>query len=149
MTYNGIELSFAEKSALDTVKSGVVTFSYLSGFYINGKNFKQKVFRRLHERSLIKLAGWNGEDYSVKLTNLGDTVYDTPRIYGGSGTIHQNTSVDVETNKTGEVVAVWFRCQPIAFVQTVVDVSRSQEMKSMYSEPSNPVPGVVSIAIQD
>jgi hypothetical protein len=52
------------------------------------------------------------------------------RFYGDDGTIHRNGYLDVETFG-GQVVAVWFRCQPIAFKQTAVDRDRAVEMQSM------------------
>jgi hypothetical protein len=37
-------------------------------------------------------------------------------FYGGDGTIHGTTHLDVET-RNGVVVAVWYRCQMLAFEQ--------------------------------
>lgn len=50
------------------------------------------------------------------------------RFYGDDGTIHRTTVIDVET-RNGEVVAVWFRCQQIAFNQCEVDEDRAAEMR--------------------
>lgn len=36
-------------------------------------------------------------------------------FYGGDGTWHQTGHVDVQLNKKGEVVAVWFRCRMLPF----------------------------------
>ena len=38
------------------------------------------------------------------------------RYYGDGGTIHSSGTVDVEISD-GQVVAVWFRCQQLAFRQ--------------------------------
>lgn len=38
------------------------------------------------------------------------------RYYGDGGTIHSTGTVDVEVSN-GQVVAVWFRCQQLAFRQ--------------------------------
>jgi hypothetical protein len=54
------------------------------------------------------------------------------RYYGGDSTIHRNSEVNVETDKDGTVVAVWFRCQPLPFTQTKVAPHRAAEMVRMY-----------------
>jgi len=53
------------------------------------------------------------------------------RYYGGDGTIHGTTELDVET-RDGKVVAVWFRCIALPFRQTEIDKSRADEMTRMY-----------------
>lgn len=50
--------------------------------------------------------------------------------YGGDGTIHKNNSVDVEVDKHGKVVAVWFRCMQLPFKQSDVKDSRADAMRS-------------------
>jgi hypothetical protein len=60
------------------------------------------------------------------------------RFYGDDGTIHHTTTLDVET-RNGKVVAVWFRCQAIAFKQSEVDKDRAAEMWSM---PGSMITGV-------
>lgn len=69
------------------------------------------------------------------------------RTYGHDKTIHPNTEVNVETDDNGNVVAVWFRCQPIAFTQSNRGEQRAQEMRSMYA--SGEVPGIVAIEVAD
>lgn len=39
-------------------------------------------------------------------------------FYGGNGTIHSTGTVDVQLNKNGDVVAVWFRCRMLPFTQS-------------------------------
>jgi hypothetical protein len=39
-------------------------------------------------------------------------------FYGGDGTIHDTGHVDVQLNKDGDVVAVWFRCRMLPFQQS-------------------------------
>lgn len=51
--------------------------------------------------------------------------------YGNEGTIHQSTGVDVELDKDGKVLAVWFRCCPLAFTQSTADASRAAELKTI------------------
>jgi hypothetical protein len=55
------------------------------------------------------------------------------RYYGSDMTIHGNTSLDVETDEAGHVVAVWFRCQPLLFKQVSVKARRAAEMRAMYA----------------
>lgn len=50
------------------------------------------------------------------------------RFYGGGNTIHRTTYLHVETSRDGTVVAVWFRCQPLPFLQMTVDAARDAEM---------------------
>jgi hypothetical protein len=49
------------------------------------------------------------------------------RFYGDDGTIHNDTTIDVETFN-GEVVAVWFRCQLLSFRQDEVDMKRATDL---------------------
>lgn len=46
------------------------------------------------------------------------------RQYGPLGTVHRTTHLDVETC-AGRVVAVWFRCQQLPFVQAKVSPQRA------------------------
>ena len=39
-------------------------------------------------------------------------------FYGGDGTWHSTGTVDVQLNKDGDVVAVWFRCRMLPFTQS-------------------------------
>jgi hypothetical protein len=55
-------------------------------------------------------------------------------FYGGDGTWHQTGHVDVQLNKDGDVVAVWFRCRMLPFTQS-----------SKYTEDSAPQQGPGSI----
>ena len=42
-------------------------------------------------------------------------------FYGGNGTIHQTGTIDVQMDKHGHVVAVWFRCRMLPFTQSIRD----------------------------
>lgn len=64
------------------------------------------------------------------------------RFYGDDKTIHRTTAVDVETHN-GEVVSVWFRCQPIAFRQSEVDEGRADAMRRM------PSPEITGVQVSD
>ena len=57
------------------------------------------------------------------------------RYYGDGGTIHGTNHLDVETDRKGNVVAVWFRCQMLPFKQTVEDSERVKEMRSVRGLP--------------
>lgn len=39
-------------------------------------------------------------------------------FYGGDRTWHNTGTVDVQLNKDGDVVAVWFRCRMLPFTQS-------------------------------
>lgn len=39
-------------------------------------------------------------------------------FYGGDGTWHSGGTIDVQLNKDGDVVAVWFRCRTLPFTQS-------------------------------
>jgi hypothetical protein len=69
------------------------------------------------------------------------------RLYGGDGTIHQTSEVNVELDKNGKVVSVWYRCQLIAFTQNVVDDARAKDMRDFYERGD--VPGVSLLVIED
>lgn len=47
----------------------------------------------------------------------GKTVEDE-NFYGGDKTIHSTGTIDVQLNKDGDVVAVWFRCRMLPFTQS-------------------------------
>ncbi len=53
-------------------------------------------------------------------------------IYGHDRTIHRTKYVDVEVDKDGRVVAVWFRCMVLPFEQSDVDYDRAAEMRQAY-----------------
>lgn len=51
------------------------------------------------------------------------------RRYGDDKTIHRTTAVNVERHpKTGEVVAVWFRCARLPFTDNVCSKSRAESL---------------------
>lgn len=55
------------------------------------------------------------------------------RFYGGDHTIHGGTALDVEVDRFGNVVAVWFRCKPLQFKQSTANSARERDMKAMYA----------------
>ena len=56
------------------------------------------------------------------------------RFYGGRGTIHKTGYLDIEIDGNSNVIAVWFRCQPLPFRQHRVDEERASEMTRMYEQ---------------
>ncbi len=52
------------------------------------------------------------------------------RTYGHDGTIHDNRYLDVEVDGDGRVVAVWFRCQMLPFVQAEAGEARASAMRA-------------------
>lgn len=56
------------------------------------------------------------------------------RYYGDGGTIHGTQYLDVEVHD-GRVVAVWFRCQQLPFVQRDVGADRAMTMDIMSNLP--------------
>jgi hypothetical protein len=60
--------------------------------------------------------------------------------YGDDRTIHKTGMVNVELDKNGKVVSVWFRCMCLPFDQTVVDDTRADDMRQLYAEHPAPRP---------
>lgn len=67
--------------------------------------------------------------WKIKQVAAGDSQY-----YGDGGTVHDTAWLDVETHK-GTVVAVWFRCRALPFLQTEVDGYRATEMERLTYSP--------------
>lgn len=58
------------------------------------------------------------------------------RYYGDGGTIHHTNVVNVETDKKGNVVSVWFRCAMLPFDQRIVSEERAKSMRSVTNLPA-------------
>ena len=54
-------------------------------------------------------------------------------IYGHGNTIHQTTHLDVEIDRKGRIVSVWFRCMLVPYQVTLVDDVRAEEMDAAYA----------------
>jgi hypothetical protein len=54
--------------------------------------------------------------------------------YGDNSTIHHTGEVNVELDRFGRVVSVWFRCMALPFTQNIVDNDRAADMLDMYDE---------------
>lgn len=73
---------------------------------------------------------------------------DKTRFYGRDGTIHRTEQLNIELDPdNGEVVAVWFRCQPLPFTQTTTTEERALEMRGMYEH--GPMPAIVGVTLKD
>lgn len=64
------------------------------------------------------------------------------RYYGDGGTIHHTGHVDIEVDRNGHVVSVWFRCQLLPFKQADVEDSRALEMYRAYADYDFKLSGV-------
>lgn len=69
------------------------------------------------------------------------------RWYGDGGTYHNTSQLDVEVDSEGNVVAVWFRCQPLAFKQANADDRRAADMRKMYEQ--NKMPEIRGFRLKD
>jgi len=67
--------------------------------------------------------------------------------YGHDQTIHGTHLVDVETDKDGKVVSVWFRCMALKFEQCTVGPDRARAMTEMYKE--NKFPNIHAVVVED
>jgi hypothetical protein len=52
-------------------------------------------------------------------------------IYGHDGTIHGTQKLNIEVDRDGNVVSVWFRCMALPFDVTKVSTDRAVEMEQM------------------
>lgn len=81
----------------------------------------------------------------------GDTGIVNPepalREYGGDRTIHHTEHLSVEVSASGEVVAVWFRCQMLPFKGSFADTGRARQMRSMYA--NSDLPSIHSVTLRD
>jgi hypothetical protein len=68
------------------------------------------------------------------------------RYYGDGGTIHHTGKLDIEIFE-GQVVAVWFRCQPLPFRTSEADRHRAADMLSMYGQ--DPMPDITGVELVD
>lgn len=71
---------------------------------------------------------------------------EEPKGYGYDRTIHQTGEVNVELDKDGKVVSVWYRCRTLPFTQTIVDDERAGMMRDSYVD--YPAPGIEAIVFQ-
>lgn len=64
-------------------------------------------------------------------------------FYGGDNTIHQTGEVNVQLDKHGNVVAVWFRCQMLPFTQRTVTGDYEEGLRSMDMTKLARIKGIV------
>jgi len=67
------------------------------------------------------------------------------RYYGEGGTLRGTTELDVETDATGRVVAVWYRCQMLPFRQRTVADERAIQM----DEDRARLPAITGVELLD
>lgn len=68
-------------------------------------------------------------------------------IYGHDKTIHRTKLLNIEVDKRGEVVAVWFRCVMLPFDVTVVGQQRAAEMR--VTEVTNPPLPILAVRLDE
>jgi hypothetical protein len=93
------------------------------------------MLRRIRRRIV-----WRRKQAAAKLTGS--------RYYGGTGTIHSTTHVDIEVGPGGTVVSCWYRCQMLPFQVTSVSAARALEMRSAYASPDN-AGKITGVEVQD
>jgi hypothetical protein len=71
------------------------------------------------------------------------------RIYGRNDTFHRTKKLNIEVNRNGDVVAVWFRCAMIPFDVTVVDDERAADMGGAYTDPRCPISKLIAVELED
>lgn len=100
---------------------------------------------RLMPRMATILARWRHQPEPVHQQSQG-------RRYGGRAekrnTIHATEHLDVETDETGAVISVWFRCQMLPFEQTRVDASRAEEMRRAYRGHSDEPTRLIAVEVE-
>jgi len=67
----------------------------------------------------------------LRLRLAWHSLTSTELRYGDDRTIHGTTKFDIETDSKGNVVALWFRCLALPFVQAKVNKQRAMEMRNM------------------
>jgi hypothetical protein len=66
--------------------------------------------------------------------------------YGDGGTIHNTSEINVELDKNGKVVSVWYRCCLLPFTQRVVDDQRAKSMEESYKR--NKIPEIRGLELK-
>jgi hypothetical protein len=87
-----------------------------------------------HEGGPDRDPGWLGREVD-QLWAAKQSLAAPARYYGEGGTLHGTTELDVETDATGRVVAVWYRCQMLPFKQRTVDDERAISMDQAGAVP--------------
>lgn len=64
------------------------------------------------------------------------------RHYGDDGTIHRTGEVNVEVDRSGKVVAVWFRCAVLPFTQDVANEERARGLRRIYERPPRQITAI-------
>ena len=111
--------------------------------HANGEEFilkdgKEYPYRFYHKFIDYLDDWWGSRDFRAKQSLFADS---GTRYYGDGGTIHNTNHITIETHN-GKVVAVWFRCQPLPFKQSIAGAERAYEMERMYKDFHTTLHGV-------
>lgn len=68
-------------------------------------------------------------------------------IYGHDKTIHRTELLNIEVDKDGNVVSVWFRCMALPFSVSIADDNRAESMRRMYTEDN--IKPLVAVEVKD
>jgi hypothetical protein len=89
---------------------------------------------RQYEETTADDPGWLGRQVD-EVWAAKQALAHPGRYYGEGGTLHGTTELDVETDATGRVVAVWYRCQMLPFKQRTVSDERAIHMDEAGAVP--------------
>jgi len=114
------------------------------GSWILNNDGSKRPYRFYHRVIEWVVDGWRNRHWRRRQAEFSRI--DT-RYYGDGGTLHDSPQLDVETDRRGKVVAVWFRCQLLPFKQRVVDEDRATQMAYAYTEPY--IPELRGVEVRD
>lgn len=95
----------------------------------------------MFEKLRLRFTPWGRKQAACEATGT--------RYYGDGGTVHSAGRLDIETDQTGRVVAVWFRCQALPFRVTTVSWSRADTMNAMYRDQKLSKLSIRGLEVQD
>jgi hypothetical protein len=90
----------------------------------------------LRARLFIQKLWWKVSRWAA-IWGIGYDPATQRRSHGGGYANRNATYLHVETDRSGTVVAVWFRCFRLPFVQVTVGSDRAKEMLAGYREVSS------------
>ena len=85
-------------------------------------------YEALRKRAQAMLLGLDADEVWA----LKQELASPSRYYGDGGTIHSTNALDIDTDAAGNVIAVWFRCQLLAFRQVRCSENRTQELMNAH-----------------
>jgi hypothetical protein len=93
-------------------------------FALRARLSPRKLWREVRRWATIQELGYDPNDRWVAKQKLAAP----GRYYGDGGTTDRTTYLHVETSPRGVVVAVWFDCIRLPFVQVTANDQRATEM---------------------